>query len=430
LKKVLSGMTVSQFLYRLALSSCLAGLVACSGGDASSDANASDARMDHPQSAFVEQLASTAPSLPAPAAAEAPPAPRSIPPAPTDGPPPRKPAMATTASAPSAAQDSIAPSVLRHTVVTGLRSPSDLAFTIDGVLYYTERSQGLYAQRPGHAAVAVFTPGDLAPGESASLSAMAIDPDFSRNRFVFVLMKSAAHGRESSRVVRLTMDESQSTVRARRDILVVDSPQARAGDHNAGGTLRFGPDGYLYVSLAAARPAPGLLPSQDLTGKILRIDREGRPAAGNKPPLGQDGRVFAFGLSHPIALAFHAHTEAALVAQRQEGRDDITLAKAGANVAHETPTWRTRDAQAEMSSVERLRGPGWGPWRNALVVTFDRAQRVELVKLDAQGRAVQATTVLHKLGVGFKAVAEGPDGLYVITSGKAGGEEIWRLSVQ
>jgi glucose/arabinose dehydrogenase len=72
----------------------------------------------------------------------------------------------------------------------------------------------------------------------------------------------------------------------------------------------------------------------------------------------------------------------------------------------------------------------WGEWRNAFVVAFDGAQRLDLVKLAADGRTPNATPVLERLGVGFKAVAQGPDGLYVMTSGKPGGDEIWRLTPQ
>ena len=72
----------------------------------------------------------------------------------------------------------------------------------------------------------------------------------------------------------------------------------------------------------------------------------------------------------------------------------------------------------------------WGPWRNAFIVAFDKAQRLDLVKFDAQGRMIQNVRLLHTLGIGFKSVAQGRDALYVMTSGKVGGEEIWRISMQ
>jgi glucose/arabinose dehydrogenase len=413
--------------------------------------------MEQAQSAAAEQFATTAPSLPTPAAAEVPTL-KSIPPATTDGPPPRAPLPAGARAALTQSPDAglVAPSLLRQTAASGLKSPTDLAFTSDGVLFYTERAQGLYAQRPGEAAVAVFTPRDLATAGSSGMLAVAVDPEFSRNRFVYVFMRASAEGLTSSRVVRLTMDGSQTKVLDRRDIVMVASDSAvestRSSEPHFGGALRFGPDGYLYVGLGDGRSATTPQSPQMLAGKVLRVDRNGQAAPGNRAPAGYDSRVFAYGVRDPVALAFHPNTEALLVAQRRGTQpDDIALAEAGTNGGWDprcmpprtgyceraedqasaaslvAAAWRGGKAGEGLTAVERLRDPVWRGWRNAFVVAFDRAQRLDLVKLDADGRVVQATPVLQKLGVGFKAVAQGPDGLYVVTSGKPGGEEIWRL---
>ena len=79
--------------------------------------------------------------------------------------------------------------------------------------------------------------------------------------------------------------------------------------------------------------------------------------------------------------------------------------------------------------MERLRGPIWGEWSNAFAVGFDNAQRLDLMKFDQKGRLTRSATALQKLGSGFKAVAVGPGGLYVMTSGKREGDEIWQLSL-
>lgn len=289
---------------------------------------------------------------------------------------------------------------------------------------------------------------------------MAVDPEFSRNRFVYVFMRASPEGLESSRVVRLTMDDSHIKVLDRRDIVVATdaaSDSTRSSEPHFGGALRFGPDGYLYVGLGDGRSAMTPQSPNKLAGKVLRIDRNGQAAPGNRTPAEYDARVFAYGVRDPVALAFHPNTEALLVAQRRGTQpDDIALAKAGTNggwdprcvpprtgyceragdqvaiasTVFAAAAWRGGKAGEGLSALERLRDPMWRDWRNAFVVAFDRAQRLDLVKLDAEGHVVQATPALQKLGVGFKAVAQGPDGLYVVTSGKPGGEEIWRLSAQ
>ena len=386
---------------------------------------------------------------------------KSVPPAPTDGPPPRAPLSATSrvALASGLAAGLITPSILRQTIATGLKSPTDLALSDDGMLFYTERARGLYAQRLGQVATALFAPNDLATSSALGMLAVAIDPEFSRNRFVYVFMVTSAEGLESSRVVRLRLDDSGTKVLERQDILAIAagaaSPRKTASEPQFGGALRFGPDGYLYVGLGDARSA---MPRQTLlAGTVLRINREGKAAPGSGVSPGYDSRVYAHGMRDPVALAFHPNTETLLVGQRRGSQpDDITMVAPGANggwdprcappktgycdqegnqldaaSAKRAPAaWRGGKAGEGLTAIERLRGPMWREWRNAFVVAFDRAQRLDLVKLDAQGRVVQATPAIQKLGVGFKAVAQGPDGLYVVTSGKPGGEEIWRLFAQ
>lgn len=346
------------------------------------------------------------------------------------------------------------PSVLRQTIAAGLSAPTDMAFSSDGVLFYTERLQGLFVQRPGQPPSPLFAPKDLAAAGSIGMLSVAVDPDFSRNRFVYVFVKTIAEGVDASRVVRLSLDEASAKVLDRRDILVAASDAAARGAAQVGGGLRFGPDGFLYIGLGDGRAAVTPQSPSHLSGKVLRIDREGKAAPANRPPSGYDGRIYAYGMRDPVALAFHPNTETLLVAQRRGGRpDDLSWIQPGANAGWDPrcsasasgycePTsepaasasaergWRGGKAGEGLTAVERLRDPMWREWRNAFVVAFDKAQRLDLVRFDAQGRVVQATPVVQKLGVGFKAVAQGPDALYVMTSGKSGGEEIWRLSAQ
>ena len=449
---------LSQAVRWLALP-CCAIVVACGSGEAPTSPEPLVPSTEQAHTEPAEQFATTAPDLPTPAAAEVPTL-TSVPPAPSDGPPPRAPmaADARGSRAPSLDTDLLTPSLLRQTVVSGLESPTDLAFASDGLLFYTESARGLYAKRPGKAAVAVFIPNDVATSSTSGMLAVAIDPEFSRNRFVYVFMRASSEGFESSRVLRLTMDDSHTKVVDRRDIVVVASNASedkRRGDEpNFGGALRFGPDGYLYVGLGDEHSAMTPQSPRELAGKVLRIDRNGHAAPGNRAPAGYDGRVFAYGVRDPVALAFHPNTETLLIAQRRGVQpDDMVLAKAGTNggwdprcrsprtgyceraedqagSASLPAAWRGGRTGEDLTAVERLRDPSWRGWRNAFVIAFDRAQRLALVKLDAEGRAVLATPVLQKLGVGFKAVAQGPDGLYVVTRGKPRGEEIWRLIAQ
>jgi hypothetical protein len=163
---------------------------------------------------------------------------------------------------------------------------------------------------------------------------------------------------------------------------------------------------------------------------------------------GYDGRVFAVDTTGTVAISFHAHTQLPLLA-RQTGLqpDQISMVDSGSrldepslafgsaapNAAARFPNakvWSGHSSSREgLSALERLRHPAWGDWQNASVVGYEKAQRLDLVRLDARGKVTQLTTALERAGFGFKSVAQGADGLYVLTSGKTGGDEIFRVAV-
>ena len=158
-------------------------------------------------------------ALPTPAPADVPVL-QSIPPATNDETPTRAPTAGST-KLPLAGAGLAMPSVLRQTIASGLAAPTDMAFSSDGILFYTERLQGLFVQRPGQPAAPLFAPKELAAGGSLGMLSVAVDPDFTRNRFVFIFVKTVADGVDAGRVVRLTLDETSAKVIDRREILIV-----------------------------------------------------------------------------------------------------------------------------------------------------------------------------------------------------------------
>lgn len=114
-----------------------------------------------------------------------------------------------------------------------------------------------------------------------ALYGMAFDPDFARNRYCYVcyVVRSAAANAEQypdgTRVTRLKVSETEPLkCDVASEELIISWLQ---GGHN-GGCLRFGLDGYLYISSGDggfAFPPDGRKSGQDMThllSKILRID--------------------------------------------------------------------------------------------------------------------------------------------------------------
>jgi glucose/arabinose dehydrogenase/plastocyanin len=112
---------------------------------------------------------------------------------------------------------------------------------------------------------------------------------------------------------------NQVDLASRREILRIDQPQ---GNHN-GGALRFGPDGYLYISLGDGGSADdegnGHIQGgngQELNnvyGTLLRIDVNARTSANGQygvpsdnPFVGQEGldEIYAYGFRNPYTFSF------------------------------------------------------------------------------------------------------------------------------
>ncbi|WP_207516065.1 PQQ-dependent sugar dehydrogenase [Longitalea luteola] len=121
---------------------------------------------------------------------------------------------------------------------------------------------------------------------------------------------------------RVSANANVADVNSERVVLEWDDPQF---NHN-GGTLVFGPDNYLYISVgdggAANDVAPGHVQDwyavnaggnaqnvdSNLLGKILRIDVNGSPynIPADNPFVGRNGRdeIYAYGLRNPYRMSF------------------------------------------------------------------------------------------------------------------------------
>ncbi len=118
---------------------------------------------------------------------------------------------------------------------------------------------------------------------------LAFHPGFATNGFFFVFRTMVADSFND----RLSRFQVSSTNSNRADLsseVVFISQYDESNEHNAG-DLHFGPDGYLYISVADHGPGPDELPLHDqaidkgLFGGILRIDVDRRP--GNLRPVGK-----------------------------------------------------------------------------------------------------------------------------------------------
>ena len=215
-----------------------------------------------------------------------------------------------------------APTLTTEVAVNKLELPWDMAFLPNGTMFFTEKCKGLSVQLPSGAVNKLHGIGgssgyssssaDLFCDGQAGMMGVATDPEFSKNRFIYVFSSSKLNDKLANRVMRFKIDESLSNVSDRTDIVAdigykpkaTKHPFGGPGAHN-GGRIRFSPaDGYLYVT--SGDNHNGMAPQSPtyLGGKVLRIDRDGKAAPGNNPPAGFDSRIFAYGFRNPQGIAF------------------------------------------------------------------------------------------------------------------------------
>jgi glucose/arabinose dehydrogenase len=146
------------------------------------------------------------------------------------------------------------------------------------------------------------------------LLSMALHPEFADNGYLYVYY--ITYGDEDTMVSRFELsDDGEHALReTETPILEVEQPHY---SHN-GGSIKFGPDGYLYIGLGDGEdPGDPHEVSQDpntLLGSILRIDVDGgEPYAipADNPFVGNDDgldEVWAYGLRNPWRFSFDDRT--------------------------------------------------------------------------------------------------------------------------
>ena len=226
-------------------------------------------------------------------------------------------------------------------VASGVTRPIALGFTPDGrMLVATQSGQlRMYKNDALLQTPALDISGRVCSNAERGLLGVAVDPNFSTNKYVYAFYTYMKHGvcpapndpsnpdNPVNRVSRFVMN-GDTVDPATEKVLVDNIPSI--GNHNAG-DLRFGKDGFLYITVGDgscdyAGDSPwcggGNDASRDthvLLGKVLRVTRDGNIPATN-PYTGTNsarcnltGRTepgkncqetFASGLRNPFRFAF------------------------------------------------------------------------------------------------------------------------------
>ena len=209
-----------------------------------------------------------------------------------------------------------------QTLVTNVEVPWSLAIAPDGRLFFTERGGRVRVYENGQLlATPALVLNDVRAVGEGGLMGLALHPDFARNRLIYLVYTATSGGEVINRLVRYR--ETGNTL-VDRAVLLERMTGANIHD---GGRLRFGPDGNLYLTMGDAA-IPSLAQSQgSLNGKILRLNDDGAPAAGN--PFGTE--VWSLGHRNPQGLDWNPAGTLWATEHGATGNDEINLIQPGAN---------------------------------------------------------------------------------------------------
>lgn len=156
-------------------------------------------------------------------------------------------------------------------------------------------------------------------GGEMGLLGMAFHPDFQNNGYIFLYYSSddgiPPDEEHQSHLSRFTSFDGGLTFDPASELLLmeIDEPYA---NHN-GGTVAFGPDGYLYLALgdggSAGDPGDRAQNPDELLGKMLRIDVDSGNPYGipNDNPYANGGgrpEIYALGLRNPFRFTFDSQS--------------------------------------------------------------------------------------------------------------------------
>ncbi len=313
-------------------------------------------------------------------------------------------------------------------------SPWAMAFLPDGRMLVTEKAGRVFllSNDGGKRTEIAGAPVVNSDGQGA-LGEVAVDPDFARNGLIYISYSSAG----SPNGIELMRARLVGNRLVEPKILYKAHPQL-SGGHYAG-RIAFGPDGHLFLSLGERQK---FTPAQDpkgVLGKILRLDRNGRAAAGN--PLadkGFDAAVWSYGHRNPLGLTFDLEGRLWDVEMGPKGGDEINLILPGRNYGwpmvsngdhydgRPIPDHPTRpDLEAPRvswnpaispSSMLVYRGKMFPSWRGKALVTALSGKMLLLVDL---GTDSSMEVARYSMGARIRSAAEAPDGsVYVLEDGK------------
>ncbi|MBM4182945.1 MAG: PQQ-dependent sugar dehydrogenase [Gemmatimonadetes bacterium] len=341
------------------------------------------------------------------------------------------------------------PNVMMRVLARGLTHPWSLEFLPEGDFLVTERLGTMQVVRSGALTRVAGLPEVDADGQYNGLLDVELDPDFARNRTLFLTYTTA----DDPSTIALASARFDGT--GLRDLRVVFRAAGRAIGVSSSRVV-FAPDGTLYLSVGGAfNAATSGLRAQDPgdhAGKILRLRPDGS-APDDNPFVGRADHlpeIYSLGHRNVMGLAIHPTTGELWGAEHApQGGDEVNIIRPGRNYGWpvvsfgreysgprisqnwgrdgmELPAvvWLPSIAPSSAMFYTGDRFPAWGGdlfVGSLMVGRIDRTGHIERVKLNDAGEEIGREAILTELRRRVRDVRQGPDGLIYALLGEEEG---------
>ncbi len=339
------------------------------------------------------------------------------------------------------------------TFATGLEHPWGAALLPDGRLLVTERPGRLRLVGTDGAVSAPLAGVPAVEARSqGGLLDVALSPDFVTSREVFLCQAALVQGGALTRLVRARLAPDATALEGATPILDATPAQERGRNHY-GCRIAFGPDRRLFLSTGERQADKGRAQRlEDLAGKVLRVDREGRAQPDN-PFIRQAGarpEIFSYGHRNPQGLAFNPWTGSLWQAEfGAMGGDEVNIVRPGLNygwplVSHGTdydgspigrgaktapgvePPLHFWTPSVSPSGIAFYTGTAFPGWQRSLFVAA--LNPPGLVRVQTEGdRVVGEERLLFDRRIRMRQVVIAADGALLVLTDEARGR-ILRLS--
>ncbi|MDO6732238.1 PQQ-dependent sugar dehydrogenase [Marinovum sp. 2_MG-2023] len=320
-------------------------------------------------------------------------------------------------------------------VVQGLDAPWSLGFLPGGGLLITERAgRLLHVSQSGAVTDVAGLPEVAAVGQGGLLD-LLVPRDFASKGEVFLSYAQPDGDGAGTAIMRATLSPDRAKLTDVRRIFTMTAP-SEAGQH-FGSRLVEAKDGTLFLTIGDRGERPL---AQDLTrhnGKVLRLSRDGAPAAGN-PDLGDGAlpEIWSYGHRNPQGAALDLAGNLWVNEHGARGGDEVNRIRPGVNYGWPVIAYGRHYSGAKigegteksgMAQPEHYWDPSiapsgmvfysgalWPEWRGDIFVgslKFDYISRLDGAPL-AEREQIQSDATQR-----VRDIREGPDGA------------IWFLSV-